>query len=173
MSHTITGKLNKPASQFQAGESTGFGVKIGVQYYNRETQQKEWTNYSAVIFAKQQKQIAFYQSALVEGAVIEISGQQIKIDQYQGQNGLSLTLELIDAKLGYVFNPNQQQPAQQPPQQSYQEPQRQGFAPQQQQANQQQQAPQQGFAPQQQQNTQPQQSYQEPQPQQQQAQQQY
>jgi len=42
MSTTITGKLNKAANEFQAGESVGFGVRVGVQYYDRETKQKEW-----------------------------------------------------------------------------------------------------------------------------------
>ena len=49
MAHTIVGKLNKNASIFQAGESTGFGVRLGVKYYDRETQQNEWTNYEAAI----------------------------------------------------------------------------------------------------------------------------
>ena len=37
MATTVTGKLNQAASIFQAGESTGFGLRIGVQYYDRET----------------------------------------------------------------------------------------------------------------------------------------
>ena len=54
MSHTITGKLNKAASVFQAlGTLNGFRYSFGwVQYYDRETKQKEWTNYEAVVFAK-------------------------------------------------------------------------------------------------------------------------
>lgn len=102
MAHTIVGKLNKPASQFQAGDGTGFGVRLGVQYYDRETKQKEWTNYEAVIFANQQAQVDFYQSALVEGSVIELSGESIKIRKFDGQNGQQISLELINAKLGYV-----------------------------------------------------------------------
>ena len=51
MSITVTGKLNKTANQFVAGEGRGFGVRLGVQFYNRETQQKEWTNYEAAVFA--------------------------------------------------------------------------------------------------------------------------
>jgi len=70
MSTTITGKLNKTATQFQAGDSTGFGVRIGVKYYDRETKQSEWTNYECVIFAKAQAQIQFYQQALVEGSIL-------------------------------------------------------------------------------------------------------
>ena len=151
MAHTIVGKLNQAATQFQAGDGTGFGVRVGVQYYDRETKQKEWTNFEAAIFANQAAQIQFYQSALVEGSVIELSGESIKIKTFAGQNGQKITLELIGAKLGYVHTgqsqgsqsnqgfapqqkaPQQYQPQQQAPaQQQYQQaPQKQGYAPQQ------------------------------------------
>lgn len=144
MAHTIVGKLNQAATQFQAGDGTGFGVRVGVQYYDRETKQKEWTNYECVIFANQAAQIQFYQSALVEGSVVELSGESIKIKTFDGQNGQKITLELIGAKLGYVHTGQQ-------PQQNNQ-----GFAPQQN-------APQQGGY----QNNQPQGGYQNQAPQQQ------
>lgn len=52
MAHSITVRLNKPAREFQAGENIGFNIRAGVQYYDRQTKKKEWTNYSAVVFAK-------------------------------------------------------------------------------------------------------------------------
>lgn len=124
MSTTVTGKLNKAATQFQAGESTGFGVRLGVKYYDRETKTEQWCNYEAAVFAKAPAQVQFYQSALVEGAIIEVSGEKLKIRQFQGNNGLSLSIEILDAKLGAVFAPQgqapQQRPTQQPqPQQPY------------------------------------------------------
>ena len=152
MATTITGKLNKAASVFQAGDSTGFGLRIGVQYYDRETKQKEWTNYEAVIFAKPGPQADFYAGALVEGSIVEVSGQSLKIKKFEGQNGLSLSIELIDAKIGYIGTvgagqqaasnqqgygqapqPVQQQAQQQRPQQQYQQAPQQRPAPQQQQ----------------------------------------
>lgn len=138
MAHTITGKLNKAATQFQAGESTGFGLRLGVKYYDRETKKDEYTNYELVVFAKAPAQVQFYQNVLVEGAVVEVSGDKQKIRQFQGQNGLSLSIELLDAKLGFVHAPNQQQssnnqanPRQtQPPQQVYQQQQQRQAPPQ-------------------------------------------
>lgn len=124
MAHSITIKLNKAANEFQAGESVGFSVRGGVQYYDHKTKQKEWTNYSAVIFAKAPGQIDFYRSALTEGAVIEIGGKSQKVDVYQGQNGATYTIELQDAWLGMVHNSNQA-PMQQQPQQFQQAPQQQ------------------------------------------------
>lgn len=150
MAISITGKLNKAANQFQAGESTGFGVRLGVRYYDRETQQNEYTNYEAVIFAKAPAQVQFYQQALVEGSVIELSGTTQKIKSFDGQNGQILSIEIHDAKLGFVHTGSQPQ-QQQTPQQQYQQPQ---------QKQQQQQQQQQYNAPQQQQGyQQPQQGY--------------
>ena len=137
--HSITGKLNKPARQFQAGESTGFGIRLGVKYRDPKTKQDDWTNYNAVIFAKSAGQIDFYQTALVEGSVIEVSCDQLKIDSFEGDKGVILTIDMLNARLGFV-NTGNQAPRQQAPQQ-YQAPQ----APQQQyqapQAPQAQQAP--------------------------------
>ena len=136
MAISVTGKLNKAATQFQAGESTGFGVRLGVRYYDRETKQNEYTNYEAVIFAKAPNQVQFYQQALVEGSVIELSGTTQKIKSFDGQNGQVLSIEIHDAKLGFVHT-GQQAPQQQG---GYQQPQQ---APQQQYRAPQQQAPQQ------------------------------
>ena len=102
MSTTITGKLKDPASQFPAGESTGFGVRIGIKARNPKTKEDEWCNYSAAIFAKSPGQIQFYQDALVAGSVIEISCDQLLIDSYEGNSGTSLSITMINARLGYV-----------------------------------------------------------------------
>ena len=126
MATTITGKLNKAATTFQAGDSTGFGLRIGVQYYDRETKQKEWTNFEAVIFAKPGPQADFYAGALVEGSIVEVSGQSLKIKKFEGQNGLSLSIELVDAKIGYIGTVGAGQ--QSAPQQGYGQAPQQGYA---------------------------------------------
>ena len=125
MSTTITGKLNKAATQFQAGESTGFGVRLGVKYRDPKTKQDEWCNYSAVIFAKSPGQIQFYQSALVEGSVIEVSAEQLSIESFQGNNGPMLSINMLNARLGYVHTGQQQGQGQQQPQQQQRQPQQQ------------------------------------------------
>lgn len=102
MATTVTFKLNKDATQFQAGDSIGFGIRGGVKYYDRQTKQDAYTNYECVIFAKQQRQIEFYQSALVAGSVVEVTGQKLAIKQFQGNNGLSLSIELLDASIGFI-----------------------------------------------------------------------
>jgi single-strand DNA-binding protein len=125
MSTTITGKLNKAATQFQAGDGFGFGLRLGVKYYDRETKADAWTNFEAVVFAKAPAQVQFYQQALVEGAIVEVSGDKLKIRQFQGNNGLSLSIELLDAKLGFVFAPQSSNSQAQAPQQQRPQPQQQ------------------------------------------------
>ena len=139
MATTITGKLNKAATQFQAGDSTGFGVRLGVKYRDPKTKQDDWCNYSAVIFAKSPGQIQFYQSALVEGSVIEVSAEQLSIESFQGNSGPMLSINMLNARLGYVHTGQQQgqqgqqgqqqQPQQQrqPQQQAQRQPAPQGY----------------------------------------------
>ena len=121
MATTITGKLNKAATQFQAGDSTGFGVRLGVKYRDPKTKQDDWCNYSAVIFAKSPGQIQFYQSALVEGSVIEVSAEQLSIESFQGNSGPMLSINMLNARLGYVHTGQQQGQGQQQPQQQPQQ----------------------------------------------------
>jgi hypothetical protein len=129
MSHTITCKLNKATRQHQNASGMTFFVDLGEKNYNYQTKINEWTNYSAALFAKD-GQIQFYTEALVEGAIIEVSGTGIIIEmpddpQYKPR------LQIQDAKLGFVHSGQpaqqggyQQQPAQQTsraPQQQYQQ----------------------------------------------------
>lgn len=107
MSHTIAIKLNKPAQVFHAGESTGFGIRGGVKYYDRKSKTEKWTNYQAAIFAKNQQQIDFYTGNLVEGAVVTVSGESIAVEEFQGQQGLQITLGLNNARIEYIASPSQ------------------------------------------------------------------
>lgn len=118
MSFSKAFKITKEPRTFQAGESTGFNLSLGSQYYDRKTKGKEWANYSAVIFAKG-NQLAFYQSALVVGSIVELSADDLKIDNY---NPEYLTIELVDAKMCNVFSAPGQPAQQAQPQQQYQQP---------------------------------------------------
>ena len=126
MATTVTGKLNKAAREFQAGEYTGFGVNVGKQYYDRETKKKEWTNYEAAFFSNNDSQINFMRSVLVEGSVIEITAKEEKIKSFEGNNGPVLSIQLLECDLGYAFSgqqsnqpaPSQQNAPSQAPQQA-------------------------------------------------------
>ena len=102
MSISVTGKLNRAANQFQAGDGKGFGVRVGVRFWNRETSANEYTNYEAVVFAKEGAQSSFYESALQEGTIIEISGHGCQIKTFEGSSGPVHSISILGAKLGYI-----------------------------------------------------------------------
>ena len=120
MTAQVTGKLNKAANKFDGQNGTTFFVEIGEQNYNFKTKEKEWTNYSAALFAKD-TQTNFYASALVEGAIVSVSGTGIILDMPDDPK-YKPRLQLQDAKLTYVHNPGGQQPQQQQYQQPQQAP---------------------------------------------------
>lgn len=128
MSHSITCKLNNDARSHQGQAGTTFFVSLGEKNYNFKTKQNEYTNYEAALFAKD-AQIGFYQSALVAGAVIEVSGTGILMEiDPTGQYKPKLVIQ--DAKLGFVHSDNQGAPQQQA-QGGFQQAPQQNFAPQQ------------------------------------------
>ena len=152
MSHTITAKLNKAANKHQNQSGVTFFVSLGEKNYNFKTKANEWTNYEAALFAKD-SQISFYEEALVEGSIIEVSGTGIIMDATDTNYKPKLIIQ--DAKLGFVHTgnqaPQQQQQYQAPAPQAQQQAQQQapqqyqnqngggtGYAPPQQQAPQQQ-----------------------------------
>tara|TARA_R110000765_G_scaffold77819_1_gene152966 strand:- start:325 stop:780 length:456 start_codon:yes stop_codon:yes gene_type:complete len=131
MSHSITGKLNKPARQHQGNNGMTFFISLGEKNYDFKTKGNVWTNYDVALFAKD-AQIQFYAENLVEGAIVSVSGTGLILDVSNAQYP---KLSLQDAKLGFVSGGGQ------PVQQQQQAP-----APQQQYSNQSQQQQQQPYA---------------------------
>jgi hypothetical protein len=84
MGVTVTGKLNRAAHE----HGNNFFVDIGKREFNYKTKEKEWVNYSAALYAKD-NQLDFYRQNLVEGAVIEVSGTGLLIDtSFTGNDGI-------------------------------------------------------------------------------------
>ena len=117
MSHTVTGKLNKAARRYDNQNGSTFFVSVGEKNYNYKDKKDEWTNYEAALFAKD-AQINFYESALIEGSIISISGTGLIIDDSNKDYKAKLVIQ--DAKLVYINYDNgsqQQKPSSQPQQQ--------------------------------------------------------
>ncbi len=125
MTITVTGKLNKPARQHPLdGGASMFFVDIGRQVYNRKLGEKEWVNYSAGLYAKD-NQATFYAQTLIEGAVVSISAPDVLLDMPDNPE-YKPRLNMVDAKLEFVFSSNAQPQQAAPMQQAPQQPQ-QGF----------------------------------------------
>lgn len=131
MAHTVSGELRKAPfikpGCGQDGQSTMFAVELSEMMKDYQTGEKAYTNYKAVIFAKTQGQIDYYNSVLVEGNFIVVTAEKLKIDvspcgQYTKLNMENARLE----NAGYVAANQAQGQSNQPQQQ--------GYAPQQQQA---------------------------------------
>ena len=122
MSTTVTGKLNKaPHSQPTNSGDTLFRVNIGKKERNRQTNEDVWVNYSAALFAKQGAQANFYNDVLQEGAIVSVSGTGI-LPRIWGDNNDKVGLDIVDAKMIFANNPNQQSTPNHP-----QAPQQQGY----------------------------------------------
>ena len=127
--HIVSGELRKaPYVQSgigQDGQSVLFIVELSEMTKNRQTDDKQYTNYRASLFAKG-GQVDYYNSVLVEGNFIVVSGEKLTIDV--SQCGKYTKLNMENARLtnaGYI----QQQQQQHQPQHN-QAPQQGGFAPQ-------------------------------------------
>ena len=84
MAHTVSGELRKAPfikpGCGQDGQSTMFAVELSEVMKDYQTGEKVYTNYKAVIFAKTQGQIDYYNSVLVEGNFIVVTAEKLKID---------------------------------------------------------------------------------------------
>ncbi len=174
--HIVSGELRKAPyvkpNVGSDGQSCLFIVELSEMIKDFKTGEKSYTNYSAALFAKG-GQIDFYNTALVEGNFIVVTGDKIKIKV--SDCGQYTKLELENARLEnskYIESTGQQQTGGFAQPQAQQQP-NQGYVPQQQaQQQQMQQQPQQSYAPQQPQQPQamgqqvaqqqPQQQYQQP-----------
>lgn len=123
--HTVPFRLNKPAHIFQAGESTGFGIRTGIKCQDPKTKQDSWTNYEAVVFAKSPAQIEFYTANLIEGAMAVVSGEKLIVREFQGNNGPVITLGLLNANIEAIHTGRAPDAAQQAYSQGMQRPQQQ------------------------------------------------
>jgi hypothetical protein len=128
--HIIHGEMRKaPFIKPGCGQdqqSTMFIIELAEVNKNYTTGEKSYTNYSAAIFAKSQAQIDHYNTTLVEGNFIVITGDKLKVDVSESQGKQYIKLQVENARLegsGYIDNNQQQQQA--PQQQQYQHPQQQ------------------------------------------------
>jgi hypothetical protein len=117
MTHTVTAKLNQPARKFDNQNGSTFFVSLGEKNYDFKEKTTKWTNYDAALFAKD-GQIAFYESALVTGAIVTVSGSGIILDTTDKNYPPKLILQ--DAKLNFISDGQSSAPAQRQPQERIQ-----------------------------------------------------
>ena len=103
----------------QDGQSTMFIIELSEVNKDYKTGEKSYTNYSAAIFAKSQAQVEHYNTTLVEGNFVVVTGDKLKVDVSDNQGKQYIKLQVENARLegsGYIQNEQQQQPQQHQPQ---------------------------------------------------------
>ena len=114
--HIIHGELRKApfikSGCGQDGQSTMFIIELSEVNKDYKTGEKSYTNYSAAIFAKSQAQVEHYNTTLIEGNFVVVTGEKLKVDVSDNQGKQYIKLQVENARLegsGYIQNNQQQQ----------------------------------------------------------------
>tara|TARA_R100000951_G_scaffold87775_1_gene75714 strand:- start:875 stop:1387 length:513 start_codon:yes stop_codon:yes gene_type:complete len=120
--HIVTGELRKPPyikdGCGQDGQSKMYILELSEVIKDYQTQEKSYTNYSAMIFAKSQGQKDYYDKSLVEGNWVSLTADKLKVDV--SDCGQYIKLRMENARVencGYI-DAGQQQSHQQGQQQA-------------------------------------------------------
>ena len=155
MSHIVSGKLRKAPFIKEGcgpqGDSTMFIIELAEMNKDWQTQEKSYTNYKAMFFAKTDAAKGYYHKAFAEGSFVVVQCEKLKVDTFQADSGVTyVTLNMENARLEGALTVEDQGGMPQQPQQQ------QGWSQPQPQPQQPQQAPQQQYHQQPQQQAQPQ-----------------
>ncbi|AUR99184.1 nucleic acid-binding, OB-fold protein [Vibrio phage 1.263.B._10N.286.51.B1] len=145
MAHTVSGKLRKEpfikTGCGPQGDSTMYAIELSEMIKSYNSDEKFYTNYSALFFAKTPAANDFYAKAFAEGSFVVVSCEKLKTDIQQGQDGRTFVkMQMENPRLEGAMpvsdmggQPQQQQQSWGQPQQPQQAPmQNQQRAPQQQ-----------------------------------------
>ena len=117
--HIIHGQLRKApfikSGCGQDGQSVMFIIELSEVNKDYKTGEKSYTNYSAAIFAKSPAQVEHYNTTLIEGNFVVVTGEKLKVDVSESQGKQYIKLQVENARLegsGYIQNEQQQQPQQ-------------------------------------------------------------
>ena len=145
--HIVHGELRKApfikTGCGQDGQSTMFIIELSEMVKDRQTGEKNYTNYSAAIFAKSPAQIDYYNTSLVEGNYVVVNCEKLKVDVNESNGKQYIKLQMEGARLEgakYIESGAQQSAGFQQQAPTFQPQQQGGFL------NQPQQAPQQSYS---------------------------
>lgn len=146
MSHIVSGKLRKAPFIKEGcgpqGDSTMFIIELSEMNKDWQTQEKSYTNYKAMFFAKTDAAKGYYHKAFAEGSFVVVQSEKLKVDVSECGQYIKLMLEnpRLEGALtvedqggipqqqqqqgwGQPQQPQAQQQQQRAPQQGYNQPQ--------------------------------------------------
>lgn len=146
MAHVVSGKLRKEPfikpGVGQNGESTMYSIELSEVVKEWNSDEKHYSNYKALFFAKTPNANEFYAKAFAQGSFVTVACEKLKVEQrdHNGQVYVSLVMEnpRLEGALpvseqgqqqgwGSPQQPNNGQPYQQPQQQPQQPQQQQQY----------------------------------------------
>lgn len=130
MAHVVSGKLRKaPFIKEGCGpnqDSTMFAIELSEMIKAYNSDEKFYTNYSALFFAKTPSAKEFYHKAFAEGSFVSVACEKLKTDIQQGQDGRTFVkMQMENPRLEGVLPVSEMGALQQPAQQQYNAPQQQ------------------------------------------------
>lgn len=100
MAHTVSGKLRKaPFIKTGCGpnqDSTMYAIELAEVVKSYNSDEKFYTNYTALFFAKTPAANDFYGKAFAEGSFVVVSCEKLKTDIQQGQDGRTFVKMQMD-----------------------------------------------------------------------------
>ena len=124
--HVITGKIRRAPFTKEGQNANGnwkmFAVDLSERYKDKDGQ-TQYTNYRAVLFAKE-SMLDWYNEALQEGKVVSVSAETLSVDVRDKDGKTYVTVNMNNPRLEFsqrgdaVSQPQQRQ--QQPQQQQHQ-----------------------------------------------------
>lgn len=116
MTHVVSGKIRKAPyiknGCGQDGQSKMYAIELSEMVQDYKIQEKTYTNYRAIFFAKTQNAQQFYDSAMAEGSFVVVSCEKLKTEIRQHEGKTYVTLSMENAKLEGANYPEKQQPQQ-------------------------------------------------------------
>ncbi len=133
MTHVVSGKIRKEPfikqGVGQDGSSTMYIIELSEMIKEWNSDEKHYSNYKAMFFAKTQAANDFYSRAFAEGSFAVVACEKLKVETREHDGKTFVTLLMENPRLEGVMpvseqsqntgwqQPQQQQPYQQPQQQ--------------------------------------------------------
>ena len=126
MAHVVSGRIRKApyikTGCGPQGESTMYAIELSEMIKSYNSDEKFYTNYSALFFAKTQGANDLYSKVFAEGSFVVVACEKLKTDIQQGQDGRTFVKMQMDNPRLESFLPASEM-GQQPQQQGWCQPQ--------------------------------------------------
>lgn len=117
--HVITGQIRKTPFTKEGSNHKGgwkmYAVELSESWKDFKTQERQYTNYRATLFASSPGAIQYYDEVLVQAAIVSISSETLLVNQREHEGKVYITLEPVQPRLMFAKAPEHaSQQSQQP-----------------------------------------------------------